>query len=267
MIVRIEMIIGIDFRVCSFIFASIWPSSLAIAQSVSYELVKGSELGYCQIDPNGNLECTTADIRGTFTVDFLQNLIRVEGSVRDVAFQSISGPEYAISGGGLYLIAPSANSPFGLPAKGAMELGLKINDVVVGFTTELTRFQTFPRIDAGLIQSNFPPHGYGIRIVAQPMGDEASRFFRRADVNGDTRRNLTDAVAILDRLFKGGAALGCEDAADANDDGKIDLSDCIVVLTYLFGGADGLPIPSVLCGLDPTDDGLECNGQPVCLLE
>ena len=243
------------------------PCSFAFTQSVLYELVDGAELGYCQVDPEGNLECTRAALRGTFRIDFFQSTSRIEGSVVDLSFQSISGPEYTISGGGSYLIAPNLNSPLGLPARGAMDLGLEINEIGVGFTTEFTKFQKFPHIDAGLFQSNFPPHGYGIRIVAQPMGNEAMRFFRRADANGDTEVNITDAVVILDMLFIGGATLDCEDAADSNDDGKVDLSDCVRILKYLFDGASDLPIPAVLCGLDPSDDSLGCHGQLACISE
>lgn len=247
--------------------------SIASTQTVQYELIEGSYLGYSYVDTDGSIKDSVADLRGTFSVTFIQReetivgvtRQRIEGEIESVSFHSISGPEYSVSGQGYYSLISSRTSATGLPGNGGMELGLGINGTNVGFTTEATRFHTFPRIDAGLVQSDFPPHGYGVRIVAQPVGENAKRFFRRADVNGDNSRNLTDAILILRRLFQEGTPLGCDDAADANDDGRIDLTDSITVLRHLFDGSGRLPIPAVLCGLDPTEDALGCNGQPICM--
>jgi hypothetical protein len=87
-----------------------------------------------------------------------------------------------------------------------------------------------------------------------------SERFRRGDADGDGAMELSDAIAVLDRLFLGGEPLGCPDAADANDDGELDLTDPIAILSRLFLGGDALPPPgSADCGVDPTPDGL-----PVC---
>src|SRR6185503_1676807 len=61
-------------------------------------------------------------------------------------------------------------------------------------------------------------------------------LFRRGDVDGDRAVEITDTIAILDRLFLGARALDCPDAADGNDDGEIDLSDAIAILSRLFLG-------------------------------
>jgi len=85
----------------------------------------------------------------------------------------------------------------------------------------------------------------------------AAELFRRGDADGDGAMELTDAIAVLDRLFLGGEALRCPDAADANDDGEIDLTDPIAILSRLFSGGDALPPPGTdRCEVDPTPDGL-----------
>jgi hypothetical protein len=73
---------------------------------------------------------------------------------------------------------------------------------------------------------------------------------------------ITDALVILARLFLGGGAPGCPDAADANDDGELDLSDPIAILSRLFLGGEVLPPPGAPdCGPDPTPDALPACPQ------
>lgn len=91
---------------------------------------------------------------------------------------------------------------------------------------------------------------------------EAAELFYRgdADLNGDV--DLSDAIYILNFLFLGGAAPGCEDGADASDDGDLGLTDAIYILNFLFLGGSELPPPSPFntCpGPDPTEDGLGCE--------
>jgi hypothetical protein len=59
--------------------------------------------------------------------------------------------------------------------------------------------------------------------------------------NGSGTVNITDAVAVLIRLFQGGASLACVDAADSNDDGRLDLSDAVYLLNHLFLGVPRCP--------------------------
>lgn len=82
--------------------------------------------------------------------------------------------------------------------------------------------------------------------------------FRRGDADANDSLNLTDAVAILGRLFLGGAAISCQDAGDADDSGVLDLSDAVRVLNHLFLGGPALPEPSAACGRDLTGDLLDC---------
>jgi hypothetical protein len=65
-----------------------------------------------------------------------------------------------------------------------------------------------------------------------------------SDLDQDGRRNITDAVTLLLRLFGGlGAALPCEGSIatggnlalhDASGDGRVDLADAVHMLEYLF---------------------------------
>lgn len=60
------------------------------------------------------------------------------------------------------------------------------------------------------------------------------------DVNFDGELDLTDAVVLLQRLFKGGD-LPCPGAADFNGDSAVNVSDPIAILNGLFRGG---PVPS-----------------------
>ncbi|MGQ9589808.1 MAG: hypothetical protein ACUVYA_05890 [Planctomycetota bacterium] len=79
--------------------------------------------------------------------------------------------------------------------------------------------------------------------------------FVRGDANRDGSVNLSDAIAILDHLFRGNP-LTCEDAGDVDDSGSLNLTDAIGLLGYLFrSGAEPSP-PFPTAGTDPTPDGL-----------
>ncbi len=90
--------------------------------------------------------------------------------------------------------------------------------------------------------------------------------FLRGDANQDGVVNITDAVATLDFLFLGDpASLACGDAADSNDDGAVNLSDAIMTLNFLFLGGAAIPLPGPeSCGVDPTQDGLDCASFAAC---
>lgn len=85
----------------------------------------------------------------------------------------------------------------------------------------------------------------------------ASGLFHRGDTDGSATINIADPVALLNRLFQGGAPPSCDDAADSNDDGKLDVSDAVFTLNYLFAGGEkpALSGPEDCCS-DPTPDDL-----------
>lgn len=89
--------------------------------------------------------------------------------------------------------------------------------------------------------------------------------FQRGDCNADGAYNIGDAIHSLNSLFNN-AALECLDACDLNDDGQLDISDPIWLLGNLFSnGAPPAP-PFLVCGLDPSLDGLGCLNYPACNL-
>ncbi len=83
--------------------------------------------------------------------------------------------------------------------------------------------------------------------------------FIRGDCNLDFRVDLADAVKDLAHLFLGAGSFPCADACDATDDGTSDVSDALALLNYLFRGGDNLPAPFPLSGDDPTADALGCE--------
>ena len=89
--------------------------------------------------------------------------------------------------------------------------------------------------------------------------DRGARF-RRGDANRDARVNVSDPIATLDYLFRGGS-LTCEDAADFDDDGQNNITDAIGILRFLFEPGEKPPVPPPFAteGLDPTLDGLTCE--------
>ncbi|MEM7230949.1 MAG: hypothetical protein AAF517_02165 [Planctomycetota bacterium] len=89
--------------------------------------------------------------------------------------------------------------------------------------------------------------------------------FRRADANGDGEADLADAVTTLLVLFLGGVEIGCDDAADTNDDGVIDIGDPVTTLNFLFLGGTVPSAPGPFdCGVDPSEDSIDCANSPAC---
>ncbi len=102
--------------------------------------------------------------------------------------------------------------------------------------------------------------GIDSRTIYKMKMDSGTRGkeFRRGDANGDGFPiNISDPIAVLDSLFRGGPLLPCDDAADANDDEVLDISDPINLFNYLFKAGTAPPAPFAACGRD-FDDPLIC---------
>ncbi len=84
--------------------------------------------------------------------------------------------------------------------------------------------------------------------------------FIRGDGNGDTKVDISDAVAILVSLFLGGDAPSCKDALDADDDGDLSITDPIFLLNFLFLDGPPIPSPGPEPGFDESPDVLDCQG-------
>ncbi|MCA8962042.1 MAG: hypothetical protein KDC38_16060 [Planctomycetes bacterium] len=96
-------------------------------------------------------------------------------------------------------------------------------------------------------------------------GDGVYQFIR-GDVNVDGSVDIADPIALLDWMFIPGAGVPppCADSADGNDDGAIDTADVIFMLyAWFVPGSPQIPAP-IVCGGDPTPDGLGCDDFPIC---
>jgi hypothetical protein len=121
------------------------------------------------------------------------------------------------------------------------------------------RFISYGAPDYGLRASS-PCIGAGMggtEMGALPFDPGAARFIRM-DADGSETVNVTDAIAVLDFLFRGGVPPSCMDAADGNDDGEVDISDPLSILFYLFRGGITPAPPFPDPGSDPTGDALGC---------
>ena len=89
-------------------------------------------------------------------------------------------------------------------------------------------------------------------LCAEPSGD-----FLRGDCNSSETISLLDALYLLEYLFGFGPPPECADACDVDDDGALDIGDVIRTLVALFLDGD-IPAPFPECGMDESDDALEC---------
>jgi hypothetical protein len=89
--------------------------------------------------------------------------------------------------------------------------------------------------------------------------------FRRGDANDSGEFDgVADALALLGYLFSSSEHT-CIDALDSNDDGQIDITDAYYLLHYQFSSGEAPPAPGIgSCGVDPTDDALDCESYESC---
>jgi hypothetical protein len=95
-------------------------------------------------------------------------------------------------------------------------------------------------------------------LVVVTAAGEASRdaafayfdAYLRGDVLGDGRRDISDAISVLNYLFRGGTPPPCLDAADSSRDGSLNITDPVYLLAFLFSG-----------GPAPAPDGARCHGD------
>jgi hypothetical protein len=106
--------------------------------------------------------------------------------------------------------------------------------------------------------------GQGVRLEILYEIEVEAPSFLRGDPNSDDTTDVADAVFTLGYLFAKGKVPDCLDAADANDNGTIDIADAIATLGHLFAHTGPLPAPFGECGIDPTDDTLDCRSFPHC---
>jgi hypothetical protein len=88
--------------------------------------------------------------------------------------------------------------------------------------------------------------------------------FLRGDCNDDGAIDISDAVSMLNWLFRGGTEPGCMAATNANGDAATDISDAAYLLNHLFLGSSAPvpPFPGCGPGLLPADDQMGCATPP-----
>ncbi|HZN57624.1 MAG TPA: hypothetical protein VFD71_06060, partial [Planctomycetota bacterium] len=84
-----------------------------------------------------------------------------------------------------------------------------------------------------------------ITLVGTTLSSSArGADFLRGDADASGRLDVTDAIRVLDYLFRGaGESLACKDAGDADDNGQIELSDAVFLLQALFQKGGSPPEP------------------------
>jgi hypothetical protein len=86
----------------------------------------------------------------------------------------------------------------------------------------------------------------------------AGESFIRGDANLDGSVDISDPIATLVGLFRGGP-VPCQDACDSDDSGVINLTDAVYTLRYLFIDGEPPAAPFPVAGRDPTADALRCR--------
>ena len=86
----------------------------------------------------------------------------------------------------------------------------------------------------------------GQECVVQIKASSVAAFVR-CDANEDGQVSISDAVWLLNELFRGGARTRCRPAADCDGDGEEGLTDVIRSLSFLFLGGPPPPAPFSFC--------------------
>ncbi len=95
--------------------------------------------------------------------------------------------------------------------------------------------------------------------------NDFSQPFKRGDVDGNGKLELTDVIKFLNFQFVGSVReIECPDAADADDSGVLDLTDAIRSLNYQFAGTASEPEQPgpFRCGPDMNEDRLQPCDYP-----
>ncbi|MGH9362198.1 MAG: hypothetical protein ACRD2T_09790, partial [Thermoanaerobaculia bacterium] len=108
--------------------------------------------------------------------------------------------------------------------------------------------------------------GGSLRSPAVRAECAAEPCFRRGDANVDGFVDVSDALYILNFLFRGGDPLPCPEAAETNSTEKLEITDSVFLLNYLYlgGSAPAAPFPD--CGPAPAGCAYPrslCEGAPL----
>ncbi len=190
-------------------------------------------------------------------LDFFLTVVLPNGLNHEVEQALVDIPNNALSG--VYTFGPAnGQAPSSSPLQDTNSLadnfGNSISPELI--TGTLT-------IGGGALPGS-DPNGGGDSDENETSGDEDPPVeevtFLRGDVNGDGSLDVTDGSNLQLWLTGGGTMPPCLDAADVNDDGMVNLSDPIDLFEFLYQGSNPPPAPYPSVGIDPTADGLDCDG-------
>lgn len=95
---------------------------------------------------------------------------------------------------------------------------------------------------------------FSLSFISFATGQE---IIQAGDFDESEKVDLTDAISMLNHLFKGGAG-GCEYAGDVNNDLRLDITDAIYILQYLFAGGEEMKNPQFIdkdvCPFQPANE-------------
>ena len=228
--------------------------------------IASAQLGGVMIEP-GPLSWDSNSGTGVFPVLFT-NDVSIAGFQFDVVFDSANGVldsaccgvagslGYDIGSGSTTVLGFSITltpiPPVPTPQT-LVEVSISTNDGLPYTGTICLENAVFSDLNAN-----------ALAITLGPCWDGGSDF-RRGDCNSDQVFNLADVIYQLAFLFTAGPAGPCLDACDSNDDGSENLGDSIFSLAALFSGGPPPITPGpVDCGVDPTDDLLDCEAYLNC---
>jgi hypothetical protein len=237
-----------------------WPFR-ASAEDIPYRLLPSSLLGH--LGPDGTERAL--QLSGTFVFRLEQQSGgAVGGLLLDMQFTTAGG-DYTVSGEGQYLFGLFAGAETGAVRA---EARISVNgSPEVHLTTEVSGGNAeFPIISVSL--QDIDPSGadvFALLLRASPVDEAIGLFFRRGDIDGDGGVTIADAIFLALHLFCGGNEPTCIDSSDVDDDGRVEINDAVFLLNHLFRGGSEPPPPFVLCGVDQTEDDLDCQGQPPCM--
>jgi len=104
---------------------------------------------------------------------------------------------------------------------------------------DVLKIQIAPDDFTGLYEGLAAPALAEVEVFGRVAGDDPPTFhLARGDTDCDSRVNITDAVVLLDTLFRSGGRLCCAESADINSDTLINISDPIFLLAAYFAGGD-----------------------------
>jgi hypothetical protein len=216
----------------------------------------------------GNLaESTLAPLADKFQVDLVlsghdHNYQRSHPVRESVARDAWQNPDYVSPRGTIYVVTGGGGA--GLYPGGA-------RDPIRTFVSEFHALDVQVTPERISVKSRGCAHGSiclgddGILDAFTITKGSATRGplrFRRGDMNFSGTVNLTDAVTLLEHLFRG-RSLRCPMVGDCDLSGSLELADPITILRHLFLGGPALPHPYPDCGeaaLEEDELCMECAG-------